>query len=69
MVQGTSVSLAPGGTLVVGNSSVVLPTQGPSAGPAIFEGGQGKLSVMGLSWGGAYVTIWMVLGATYLMWW
>ena len=49
-VAGTPVSLASGGTLVVGNSTTVLPTEGPSAGAAVFEGGQGKLGALGTGW-------------------
>ncbi|KAL9065260.1 MAG: hypothetical protein Q9161_008339 [Pseudevernia consocians] len=49
-LAGTPLSLASGGTLVVGNSTTVLPTEGPSAGAAVFEGGQGKLGVLGIGW-------------------
>ena len=67
LVDGTTVSLAPGGTLFVGNKSVVLPTDGPGsgAGPVAFEGGQGKL---GVRWLRAYIAFWSVLGGAFLLW-
>ena len=70
LVDGTMVSLAPGGTLFVGNSSVVLPTNGPGtgAGPAAFEGGEGKLGISGIEWVGPYMAFWTVLGGFYLVW-
>ena len=70
LVDGTLVSLAPGGTLFVGNSSVVLPTNGPGtgAGPAAFEGGEGKLGIPGIEWVGPYMAFWTVLGGFFLVW-
>lgn len=69
MVDGTMVSLAPGGTLVVGSSSTVLPTNGPSTntGPAAFEGGQAKLGVPRTEWLGMYIAFWTFLGGLFLM--
>lgn len=70
MVDGTMVSLAPGGTLFVGNSSTVLPTNGPgtSTGPATFEGGQEKLGVPRTEWLGMYIAFWTLFGGLLLMW-
>ena len=65
MVSGTPVSLGIGGTLVVGNSSVVLPTQGPGTGAAVFEGGQGKMGVPGVRWLVPYTTVCILLGALF----
>lgn len=63
LVNGTLVSLAPGGTIVVGNSTKVLPTEGPKGtglGGGVFEGGQGRLRAMGMGMG--WVGLFMVLG-------
>ena len=70
LVDGTMVSLAPGGTLFVGNNSVVLPTDGPGTGvgPVAFEGGQGKLGIPRMEWLGAYVALLSVLGGLFLVW-
>lgn len=69
MVNGTMVSLAPGGTLFVGSSSTVLPTSGPSTstGPAAFEGGQEKLGIPRTEWLGLYIAFWTLLGGISLM--
>lgn len=74
LVKGTEVSLALGGTLVLGGSSVVLPTGGPSAGSGagngngigagVFEGGQGRLGGMGL---GVCVAFWVFLGGVWVV--
>ncbi|CAD6587759.1 MAG: hypothetical protein ASARMPRED_003247 [Alectoria sarmentosa] len=65
-VAGTPVSLGLGGTLVVGNRTTVLPTQEPSTGPEIFEGGQGKLVSPRMVWLVAYTACCTVLGAFVL---
>lgn len=58
LVQGTEVSLGLGGTLVLGNSTTVLPTQGASAGAGVFEGGQGRL---GVEW----LVVWISFGVGF----
>lgn len=68
VVSGTTVSLESGGTLLVGNSSIVLPTQAPSAGPGVFEGGQGRLGVPRSGWLAAYTAFCSALGAFFLVW-
>lgn len=71
LVQGTEVSLAPGGTLVVGGSSTVLASVGPSAGsgvaPGVFEGGQGRLGWMGEGWMVGYVAFCVFLGGGFVV--
>ena len=68
VVNGTVVSLAPGGTLFVGNSSTVLPTSGPgtSAGAGVFEGGAGKVRSSGLGWLFGYTVLGVVGGGLFL---
>lgn len=62
-VAGTPVSLGLGGTLDVGNSSVVLPTQGTGTGAAVFEGAQAKMQVPGMVWLVVYMAFCTVMGA------
>ena len=68
VVQGTEVSLAPGGTLVLGNSTVVLPTQGPSAGLEAFAGGQGKVGRPQVEWLVVYTAFWTGLAGLVFVW-
>ena len=67
MISGTPVSMNLGGTLVMGNSSVVLPTQAPTTGPAVFEGGQRKLALPGLESLVVYTTLCTLLGALFFV--
>ena len=64
-VSGTPISLALAGTLVVGNRSIVLPTQAPSTGPGVFEGAQVKLASRRVAWLAACATFCTVLGAFF----
>ena len=67
MVSGTPVSMNLGGTLVMGNSSVVLPTQAPTIGPAVFEGGQKKLVLPRMESLVVYTTFCTLLGALFFV--
>lgn len=64
-VSGTPVRLESGGTLLVGNGSLVLPTPGPGAGVGVFEGGQGKRASPRTAWFVAYTILGTFLGAFF----
>ena len=69
VVDGTVVSLSPGGTLVVGgSSSVVLPKSTGTTGPALFEGGQGKLSSQKIEWIVVYMGFCISVGWLVFLW-
>ena len=67
IISGTPVSMNLGGTLVMGNSSVVLPTQAPTTGPAVFEGGQKKLALPRMESLVVYTTLCTLLGALFFV--
>ena len=67
IISGTPISMNLGGTLVMGNSTVVLPTQAPSTGPAVFEGGQKKLALPRMESLVVYTTLCSLLGALFFV--